>query len=56
MALGQIGAAAAVAPTVREGLQVLENYTRLHISYIRLELFSDLRGLSVRFRYLQDTG
>jgi AraC-like DNA-binding protein len=56
MALGQIGAAAAIAPTVREGLQVLENYTRLHISYVRLELSSDLRGLSLRFRYLQDTG
>ena len=56
MALGQVGAAAAIAPTVREGFQVLENYTRLHISYIRLELVSGLRGLSVRFHFLQDTG
>jgi AraC-like DNA-binding protein len=55
-ALGQIGAAAAIAPTVREGLQVMEHYTRLHITYIRIELSSGLHGLSVRFRYLQDTG
>lgn len=56
MTLGQIGAAAAIAPSIREGLQVLENYTRLHVTYIRLELSSDLRGLSVRIRYLQDIG
>jgi AraC-like DNA-binding protein len=55
-ALGAIGSAAAIAPTLREGLQVMENYTRLHISYIRLELSSSLRGLSVRFRFLEDTG
>ncbi len=56
IALGEIGAAAAIAPTVRDGFQVMENYTRLHISYIRLELSSGLHGLSVRLRYLQDTG
>jgi len=56
IALGPIGAAAAIAPTVREGLQVMENYTRLHIGYMRLELSSNLRGLSLRFRFLQDTG
>lgn len=54
--LGAIGAAAAIAPTVREGLQVMQNYTRLHISYMRLELSSSLQGLSVQFRFLQDTG
>ena len=56
IALGAVGSAAAIAPTLREGLQVMENYTRLHISYIRLELSSSLRGLSVRFHFLQDTG
>ena len=55
-ALGPIGSAAAIAPTLREGLQVMENYTRLHISYIRLELASTLHGLSVQFHFLQDTG
>jgi AraC-like DNA-binding protein len=54
--MGPVGAAAAIAPTVREGLQVLENYTRLHISYIKIELVSGLQGLSIRFHYLQDTG
>jgi len=54
--LGPIGTAAAIAPTIREGLQVLENYTRLHITYIRVELCSNLQGLSVSFQYLQDTG
>ena len=54
--LGPIGAAAAIAPTIREGLQVLENYTRLHVTYVRIELSSGLQGLSLRFRYLQDTG
>jgi len=56
IALGPIGAAAAIAPTVRAGLQVMENYTRLHIGYMGLELSSSVRGLSVRFRFLQDTG
>ena len=57
IALGPIGAAAAIAPSVREGLQVIGNYTRLHISYIRVQLSSSLQGLSVGFQYLQqDTG
>jgi AraC-like DNA-binding protein len=56
IALGSIGAAAAIAPTAREGLKVLVNYTRLHVTYIRLELSSTLHGLSARFHYLQDTG
>lgn len=56
IALGQIGAAAAIAPTIREGFQVLEHYTRLHVSYIRVELTSSLRGLSVSFHFLKDTG
>lgn len=56
IALGQIGSAAAIAPSVREGLQVLENYTRLHVSYVGLELSSGLHGLTVYIDYLQDTG
>lgn len=54
--LGPIGAAAATAPSVREGLQVLENFARLHASYIKVELVSDLRGMSVRIHYLEDLG
>jgi AraC-like DNA-binding protein len=56
MALGQMGAAAAIAPTVRTGLQVFESYSRLHVTYISIQLVSNLQGLSVRFRFLQDTG
>ena len=56
IALGVLGAAAAIAPSLREGLQVVENYTRLHISYIRVELLSSLRWLSVQFHFLRDTG
>lgn len=56
IALGDIGAAAAIAPTLREGLQVIENYTRLHVSYMQVQLSSGLQGLSMRFHFLQDTG
>ena len=56
MVLGSLGAAAAIAPTVRAGLQVIENYTRLHISYMRVELASSPRGLSVVLRFSYDTG
>ena len=38
--LGPVAAAVAFAPTVREGLQALENYSRLHASYIRISLLS----------------
>lgn len=55
-ALGPLGTAAAIAPTIREGLQVMENFTRLHITYMRVELSSKLHGLSVGFQFLEDTG
>ncbi len=54
--LGPIGVAAAIAPNLREGLRVMENYTRLHITYIRVALSSGLQGLSIRFQFLQQTG
>ena len=54
--LGPIGVAAAIAPTLREGLWVLENHTRLHISYIRIVLLSGLQGISVCFEFLHQTG
>lgn len=56
VALGQIGGAIATAPTVREGLQILENFSRLHASHVKVELVSNLRGMSVRFLYLQSLG
>lgn len=54
--LGPIGAAAATAPSVREGLQVLESFSRLHASYIKVELVSGLLAMSVRIRFLEDLG
>ena len=56
VALGPLGAAAATAPTVREGFQVMENFGRLHASYINVELVSSLQGLSVRFRFPENLG
>jgi AraC-like DNA-binding protein len=56
ISLGPVGAAVATAPTVREGLQVLENFARLHASYMQVELLSSLRGLSIRFHFLEDAG
>ena len=56
IALGPIGTAAAIAPTVREGLQVLENYSRLHVTYLRVELMAILTGLCVRIHYLHEPG
>ncbi len=49
--LGSLGAAIIAAPTVREGLQMMESYSRLHVSYIEVELISNLRGMSVRFLF-----
>jgi len=54
--LGPVGMAAAISPSLREGFQVLENYTRLHITYMRVRLTSTLQGLSIGLEYLQDTG
>lgn len=55
-ALGPVGAAVATAPTIREGLQVVENFSRLHATYVRVELVSGLHCLSVRYRYLLPLG
>lgn len=55
-ALGPMGAAAAAAPTVRKGLQVLENFSRLHASYVKVELASNLRGMSVGLIFLENLG
>ena len=54
LALGSVGSAAAVAPSIREGLQVVDSYTRLHASYICIRGRSNLRGLTVSVRYARD--
>ena len=54
--LGPVGMAAATAPTIREGLQVLENYSRLHATYIGVTLLSGLEGMSIEVSFLHDVG
>ena len=55
-AMGPIGAAIAVAPSLRQGLQLLENFTRLHATYIDIDARSTMRGLTVSILYEQETG
>ena len=55
-AMGPLGSGMAVAPTLRDGLQLMESYTRLHTSYVDLEASSTLTGLTVRLSYRHDTG
>lgn len=55
-ALGTLGAGMAVAPSLREGLQLLESYTRLHASYIDISARSNLQGMTIKILYQQDTG
>jgi len=54
--LGPVGAAMATAPTVREGLQAMESFSRLHTSYVHTELVSSLDVMSVEFRFEQNLG
>ena len=56
VALGPVGGAAAVAPTVRAGLLALESFNRLSVAYSRVELISGLDGLTVRMSYLEPLG
>ena len=52
--MGPIGAAAVMAPTVREGLQTMESFSRLHATYVRVELISSLSGMSISFGFVED--
>jgi len=54
--LGPVGAAMANAPTVREGLQAMESFSRLHTTYIHTGLISSLDVMSVQFRFEQNLG
>ncbi|MEH6588327.1 MAG: AraC family transcriptional regulator ligand-binding domain-containing protein [Halioglobus sp.] len=55
-ALGPVGAGMVVAPTLREGLQLLESYTRLHTTYTSLRASSTLSGLTIELLYQHDIG
>ncbi len=54
LVLGPAGIAAAGAPNLRQGLQAIEAFSRVHVSYLGIELKSHLHGLSLRVRFLQD--
>jgi len=56
LAMGPVGVAIAAAPTLREGLQVLESFTRLHATYVDIDARSTLRGMTVTILYHRDTG
>jgi AraC-like DNA-binding protein len=55
-AMGPVGSGLAVAPGLREGLQLLESFSRLHVTYIDISARSTLQGLTVTILYGQDTG
>ncbi|MDH3351175.1 MAG: AraC family transcriptional regulator [Gammaproteobacteria bacterium] len=55
-AMGPVGAGLAMAPSLREGLQLLESFSRLHATYIDISSRSTTRGLTVTILYGHDTG
>jgi AraC-like DNA-binding protein len=55
-AMGPVGAGMTLAPSLREGLQVLESFTQLHATYIDISARSTMQGLTVTLLYRHDTG
>ncbi|MDH3614898.1 MAG: AraC family transcriptional regulator [Gammaproteobacteria bacterium] len=55
-AMGPVGAGMALAPSLREGLQLLESFTQLHATYIDISACSTTQGLTVTILYRHDTG
>ena len=55
-AMGPVGVAMASAPNLREGLQILESFTRLHATYVDIDARSTLQGMAVTILYRHDTG
>lgn len=53
LVLGAVGNALAAAPTLRDGLQALDSFTRLHVTYIRIEVKSHYQGVTITIRFLQ---
>ena len=51
MSLGTMGSAMASAPTIRDGLQALESFTRLNATYVNLELRSFLGRMTLRMHF-----
>ncbi len=56
MTLGTVGVAAACAPTLRDGLNTIESFSRLHAAQIAVEVRSNLQGANVLLHFVQDLG
>lgn len=56
MTLGSVGIAAAAAPTLREGLRVLESFSRLHAEQIAVEFRSNLEGANLLMHFINTLG
>lgn len=56
LAMGPVSVAIGAAPTLREGLQVLESFTRLHATYVDIGARSTLQGMTVTILYRRNTG
>ncbi|BFM18521.1 AraC family transcriptional regulator [Maricurvus nonylphenolicus] len=56
LVLGSAGMAAAIAPNLRQGLHILDSYSRLHVSYLRVAVRSNLQGMSIGIDFMQDVG
>ncbi|MEP5570032.1 MAG: AraC family transcriptional regulator ligand-binding domain-containing protein [Halioglobus sp.] len=54
--LGPLGAGMAVAPTIREGLQLMASHTRLHTTYTSVHARPSLAGLKLLLKYQFDMG
>jgi len=56
MTLGSVGVAAASAPTLRDGLQTIASFSRLHAAQIAVEVRSNLQGANVLMHFVQELG
>ncbi len=56
MTLGTVGVAAASAPTLREGLQAIESFSRLHAAQIAVEIRSNLTGVTGLMHFVEELG
>jgi AraC-like DNA-binding protein len=54
--LGPVGAAMAIAPTIREGLQALESFAQLHAGNAQVKLHSGVHQLEIESRYVTELG
>ncbi|MFK7733702.1 MAG: AraC family transcriptional regulator ligand-binding domain-containing protein, partial [Pseudomonadales bacterium] len=56
LALGPTGVAMGCAPTLRHSIQILESYTQVHVSYVKVDAESRLNNMTLRFELEGLTG